>query len=192
MVITLLLMVGCSQHGRIETDGRAESMPGSASNSEIEVQLYQQALLFLDNNELDKAEPILRTFSLKHPELAGPWANLGLIQLKRGNMDNAEGFLKEALTKNPKLPQAFNQLGVIEQNRGNALQAEQLYLQAIKENNDYAIAHYNIALLYDIYLQEIDKAISHYESYLELSDYKDQQTINWLKQLKSIREKSSR
>ena len=167
----------------MDSDNKMQTNVTTPSDSEMALQLYQQAITHLNNNELDKAEEILIEFSNKHPDLAGPAANLGLIQLKRNNIEQAEVLLNKALESNPKLPQALNLLGVVQQKKGNIKQAEKLYLQAIQEKNNYAIAHYNLALLYDIFLGKISTAIIHYQRYLELIDDQDRQTSNWLKEL---------
>ena len=154
------------------------------SNPEEDIQLYQQALAHLSHNELENAESILRLFTKKNPALAGPWANLGLVEFKRENLDNAEKLLTMALEKNSKLPQAHNLLGLVNQKKGNIHQAEAFYTEAIAQKDDYAIAHYNIALLYDIYLRDIQKALFHYKRYLEITNYTDQQTASWVEELK--------
>ena len=64
-------------------------------------------------------------------------------------------------------------------------EAEKHYKEAIKNKNDYAIAHYNIALLYDVYLQDIKSAIPHYERYMKLINNKDKSTADWLEQINS-------
>ena len=63
-------------------------------------------------------------------------------------------------------------------------QQKKHYKEAIENKNDYAIAHYNLALLYDIYFQDVAKAIPHYEKYMELINNEDKNTADWLEQIK--------
>ena len=93
-----------------------------------------------------------------------------------------------ALTRNPNFAQALNLLAYLEQVSGEIRSAEKHYKEAIKNKDDYAIAHYNIALLYDVYLQDIESAIPHYERYLKLTNNKDKSTADWLEQLKRTKE----
>ena len=190
-LLLIILLSGCSQNSRIDSDSKSKTDVTTQSDNEMELQLYQKAITHLNDNELDKAEEILLTFSNKHPDLAGPIANLGLIQLKRNNIDQAEVLLNQALARNPKLPQALNLLGVVQQKKGNIKQAEELYIKATQEKENYAIAHYNLALLYDIFLGKISKAIIHYQKYLALIDYPDKQTSNWLKELQYTMESNN-
>ncbi len=182
-ILINILLASCSQLSSIGlTDNYAAWE--DARNPEAEIELYQQGITYLNDNKLDEAESILLAFTDNRPELAGPWANLGLIQLKRNNIDEAEKLVKKALEKNPQMAQASNLLGVIENKRGNIKQAQHQYIRAIYRKNDYAIAHYNLALLYDVYLQDIKNAIKHYQRYLKLIKNKDQKTADWLEELK--------
>lgn len=182
-ILIQILLAGCSQLSSIESTDK-HTVSEDARDPEAEIKLYQQAITYLNENQLDKAESILLKFADNQPNLAGPWGNLGLIQLKRNNIDEAEKLLKKALEKNPQMAQALNLLGVIENKRGNIKQANHLYTQAIHHKNDYAIAHYNLALLYDVYLQDIKKAVKHYQRYLKLVNNQDQKTADWLEELK--------
>ena len=157
--------------------------------SESERNQYKKAISFLNKNDNDTAKEIFLTFKSERPELAGPYANLAIIALKNNKHDEALDLVKIALTKNPNLPQALNLLAYFEQLNGDVRSAEKHYKEAIKNKNDYAIAHYNIALLYDVYLQDVERAIPYYEQYMKLINNNDKNTADWLEQLKRIKEK---
>ena len=63
--------------------------------------------------------------------------------------------------------------------------AERDYKNAISLYPGYAIAHYNLALLYDIFLQQLEPAIEHYSIYLQLLGREDEDTQNWIKHLEN-------
>ncbi len=193
IIFSLLSIVGCSQRNH-DTPENIKQPAGSTkikTDPKTEIQSYQQAITHLNDNRLDEAESILLNFTKHQPELAGPWANLGLIQLKQNNIDEAEELVKKAIAKNPDMTQALHLLAIIENKRGNIKKSEQLYLQAIQHKPNYAIAHYNLALLYDIYLQKRELAIIHYQKYLALIDYKDQRTADWLNELNRLQERGN-
>ena len=48
--------------------------------------------MHLRDNDLDMAKDILVAFTKNRPELAGPWANLGLIKIKDNDLDAAENY----------------------------------------------------------------------------------------------------
>ncbi len=184
IIFSLFSLSGCSQQSRPDYIDNSVATKEVTNNPEFEIQLYQQAITHINDNEFNMAEQILLDFTKKRPQLAGPWANLGLIQLKRDNIDKAEDLLKTALEKSPAMAQTHNLLGLIEIKKGNIKQAEFRYLQALHYKDDYALAHHNLGLLYDIYLQNIEKAVNHYQRYLELIDYSDETTANWVEELK--------
>lgn len=186
LVFALLALIsGCSTIVEPDTGKNNDISNNVRQVSKSEIQDYRHAITELNNNNLDKAETLLLDFVKNRPELAGPWANLGLLYIKKRQYKKAEGMLNNALEQNSKLPQAHNLLGVIENQRGNIRNAEEYFTSAIQYKEKYAIAHYNLALLYDIYLQDVNKAIRHYSRYLELVKNGDKRTADWLEQLRN-------
>lgn len=157
----------------------------TAESSVEELQLYKNAIIALNNNELNKAKKLFTTMSERQPNIAGSWANLALISIKQDNLSQADVYAKTALEKNPKMPQALNLSGYLAQKKGAINIAKSYYLQAISYKSDYALAHYNLALIFDVYLQDIAMAIEHYQFYLAYSEQKDENTENWLEGLKA-------
>lgn len=180
--LLLLVLTGCTTvvSPKPASQSGADSLGASADN---ETGLYRQAITELNNSQLDQAETDLMTITRSRPELAGPWANLALIDIKKNNLESASKNLAKALEKNPKMPQAYNLLGYIETSKGNFNKAADDYQQAITLKQDYALAHYNLALLNDIYLQDIKVAIEHYKRYLELTGNQDKKTADWVQEL---------
>jgi len=186
LVITILLTSCASTK---ESTSISSSGLNPLEQSDSERSQYKNAITLLNNNKLDAAKEIFLEFKAERPELAGPYANLAVIALKNNEPNKALELVKIALTKNPNLAQALNLLAYLEQINGEIKSAEKHYKEAIKNKADYAIAHYNIALLYDIYLQDIESAIPHYERYMSLINKEDKKTTDWLEQLKRSKEK---
>ena len=183
----LLVVTGCTSNVQQEDLVEQTQAPADSRQtiSDADRYQYRQAITALNANELDSAESLLKGFIAKKPELAGPLANLGLVFYKQGKMQLAEQTLQQALEKNSTQAHALNLLGQIEYQKGNAAMAEEYYKKAIESRPDYANAYYNLALLYDIFYQDIPKAVSNYQRYMALTDNKDQQTANWLEQLQN-------
>ena len=167
-----------------ETTSVSSSGSSPLEQSDTEKNEYKKALMLLNREKLAAAKEIFQQFKEERPELAGPYANLAIIALKNNEPEKALELVKIALTKNPNLAQALNLLAYLEQISGDIKLAEKHYKEAIKNKNDYAIAHYNIALLYDVYLQDIKSAIPHYERYMKLINNEDKNTADWLEQIK--------
>ena len=186
--IFLLLLGGCasgpSQKSATDsTTETAQTESGKSPTDEL-ASRYQSALTELGNGNYETAKESLQKIIEIDANLAGPWANLALIHIKQNHYEEAEKKVKIALDKNPEMAQALNIAGVIEYQKGNINNAKNYYQQAITNKPDYALAHYNLALLYDLYLQEIAKAVIHYQHYLELSGHQDKRTRIWVKELK--------
>jgi len=109
--------------------------------------------------------------------------NLAIIFAARGDDQGAEKSLADALAVSPDYPQALNQLGMLLRRQGKFQEAEAAYLKAVTARPNYALAHYNLGVLNDLYLQRLDVALSHYERYQELTNV-DKQVSRWIADLK--------
>jgi tetratricopeptide (TPR) repeat protein len=162
---------------------------GTIENTSVstgEREEYEKGLIALKNNEISKAEWIFDELLKDKPELAGPYTNLALIQFKKKNYELSLELVNKALLRNPEQAQAYQLRGQIFLTKRKIHDAQKDYLKSIELKPDYIIAHYNLALLYDIYLQEIASAIKHYETYLSLSKKPDEATREWVNHLKGI------
>ncbi|MGH8222819.1 MAG: tetratricopeptide repeat protein, partial [Woeseiaceae bacterium] len=76
-----------------------------------------------------------------------------------------------------------NQLGMLSRRKGEFEEAEAAYLKAVTADPEYALAHYNLGVLNELYLQRLDVALQHFERYQELSG-EDEQVTKWIADLK--------
>lgn len=188
--VAYLLLAACaSQQAPTDTPSQQKIDKAIQSTSSSDIQKYRQAISLLSAGELEKAKLALIEFTEDRPQLAGPWANLGLIYIKQNRPEEAERYLDKAIERNPELAQAYNLKAYIEKSKGNILKSVELYKKAVSLKDNYAIAHYNLALLYDIYIQDIPKAVAHYQKYISLIKKKDKQTADWLEQLRASMKK---
>lgn len=148
-----------------------------------DIEQYSRGLGYLRANQYTEAESAFTALISTRPELAGPYANMGLLYIKKNQFDKAVEMLNKALEKNPRMAHAQQLLGYIETRNSNFLKARDHYLKAIEFKPDYAVAHYNVALLYDVYLRDIPKAVEHYKRYLELTNNQDKRTADWVIEL---------
>ena len=128
------------------------------------------------------AELRFQEFLLQYPNYAGAHVNLAIIFAARGDDQAAENSLIDALLLNPEHPAALNQLGMLLRRQGKLTEAESAYQRAIAADPGYALAHYNLGVLYDLYLQRLDVALQHYEAYQTLVG-EDKQVTKWIADL---------
>ncbi|HWV16198.1 MAG TPA: tetratricopeptide repeat protein [Cellvibrio sp.] len=174
----LLLLVGCATS---PSSPRGEKTPLSAS----EKAAYQDALNNIKAGEQDKASNSLKKLTQAHPDFVGGWINLATAYYHSKKMDDAGSALENAKKLNPNLAEVYNLSGLLAVEKGEYQAAEKNYLSAIALKKDYAAAHYNLALVYDVFYQDIAKAITQYEQYLALSGNTDKATISWVNELKA-------
>lgn len=182
----LVMLAGCASTPDAERHAEAPP-PGEGASAdaaaEWELGLYRQALAWMQENRLRDAETALAAITTRRPELAGPWVNRALIHIRLDKLDRAAELLDEALKRNPVSAPALNLYAHVHKERGDITQARHYYLRALSSKPDYALAHHNLAVLYDVYLRDIPQAVRHYRRYLELTGFEDQRTADWLGEL---------
>jgi len=67
--------------------------------------------------------------------------------------------------------------------QGQFSAAEAAYERAIAARPDYALAHYNLGVLNELYLRHLDVALLHFETYQALAG-EDKQVEKWIVDLK--------
>jgi len=184
IVLLFITLAACSHNPSLEKQKETQASDNTAVS--LELALYKKAVLTLNNKQLDQAETLFLKMSKVQPDMAGSWANLALIRLKKDDLNGAKEYIEIALDKNPNMPQVLNLAGDVALKEDRLNDAKTYFELAIKNKNDYALAHYNLALIYDIYLQDIPLAVQHYELYLQYSTQPDKSTEKWVKGLKSI------
>ena len=184
LLFTAIILTACATTDKNDDSSNQTSGLNPNIQSSDEINQFKKATALLNNNNLDAAKELFTSLKNDRPDFAGTYANLAIIELRKNKPAVALDLVNQSLHKNPNFSQALNLLAYLEQIRGDFKSAENNYKKAIENNPNYSIAHYNLALLYDIYLQDIEKAIPHYERYMELTNNKDKTTADWLDQIK--------
>ncbi|MFK5950133.1 MAG: tetratricopeptide repeat protein [Methylococcales bacterium] len=184
VIISILSLFSCAQKQLKSPDsGSSDNSIQSKPTSKAEREKYRSGITALYNNDLSKAQRIFHEFIRNKPELAGGYSNLALVHFKKKEYEKSLKQVNKALKLNPKQAQALNlraQLYILD---GKIHAAKDDYLLAIKTKPNYANAQYNLALLYDVYLQEIELAIKHYKIYMSLLKKPDETTKEWITHL---------
>jgi tetratricopeptide (TPR) repeat protein len=180
----LVALVSCTQTQEKPVSADAASPdPDAIRLTDAERRLYQDGIKALKNQDYSAARRLFTEFANERPELAGAHTNLALISLIEEDVDQSLTYVNKALEVNPNQAQAYQLRGQILVQQGNIHDARKDYVRATELDPGYINAQYNLALLYDIYLQDLESAIEHYENYLSLLDEPDTKTQEWVDHL---------
>jgi len=143
---------------------------------------YAEALQLMKAGKSVDAELEFKQLTLAYPEYAGPQLNLGLIYLQSARLAEAQSAFAAVLEHNPGNSVAANELGITDRKLGQFKAAEASYLKALAAEPDYAAAHLNLGVLYDLYLGEPQKALEEFERYVAIAG-ENKQVAGWVAEL---------
>jgi len=143
---------------------------------------YAEALQLMKDGKAVDAELEFKQLTLAYPEYAGPQLNLGLIYLQSARLAEAQSAFAAVLERNPGNSVAANELGITDRKLGQFKAAEASYLKALAAEPDYAAAHLNLGVLYDLYLGEPQKALEEFERYVAIAG-ENKQVAGWVAEL---------
>ncbi len=186
-VVSALIVSGCSGTPAMvkatETEQKAATTAPSVKPSSAEPQQqrrFDAAVALMRKDDIVKAKQSLQALIDQNPGLAGPYINLGIIQLNEGEPSKAEQSFTTALQLKPDSSPAHNQLGVALRMQGKFQEAEQAYQSALEIKPDYQLAHRNLGILYDLYLSKPKLALRHYKRCQVLSGSDDKKLGGWI------------
>ncbi|MEM8816013.1 MAG: tetratricopeptide repeat protein [Pseudomonadota bacterium] len=180
-----VLLTACASSGS-KPGKRAEAAEAAAGPAAFGAEvpaaaqtLYEQAVAVMAAGDFVDAELRFKEFLLQYPAYPGAWVNLAIIHRENGDDEQALADIEKALAIDPNNAVALNQKGFLLRRNGNFLEAEAAYLKAVTASPDYALAHYNLGVLNELYLQRLDAALQHFEIYQSLVG-EDKQVEKWI------------
>lgn len=185
------VLTGNSNAGKTEREAVMDlSAPDSSSQASQRYEVaprnaerFELGLAAVDLDDLVAAEKYFLQITKDQPELPGPWANLAQIERQRGDMEAAGTILRRAVDANPDNCQALTSLGLMSREVGDFASAEGYYLDCLQRDADFADAHYNLGILYEIYLGRLPEALASYRTYQELTEKPDRRVAGWVMDL---------
>ncbi len=181
--LSALLLAGCATGPGSTGSTRGGMLIKRQNVPSKALTLYEQAVASMAAGDSIDAELRFQEFLLTYPDYPGAHINLAIIFSERGDDQAAEGSLTDALILNSQHPVALNQLGMLLRRQGRFLEAEAAYLKAVTASPDYALAHYNLGVLNELYLQRLATALQHFEQYQSIVG-EDKQVERWIADLR--------
>ena len=134
----------------------------------------------LKEGDLVVAKMKFTTLTEKYPSLSGPWLKLGAIAEAQEKYPEASEHYKRAISVNENNVNAYIALGLLQRKQGYFSDAFNTYHDALLVWRDFPEAHLNLAILYDLYLNNPEEAQKHYEAYYFLTGEKNEEVQKWL------------
>ena len=182
LAVTVLLLLGCA--GTVELPERtaAPSRGEQAARplDPVAEQAFQAALSDLKAPRLEQAIDQFRKLTLSHPGYRGPWINLGIALREAGRTDESLALFRDMVSAHADWAVAHHELAILQRQQGQFEAARRSYEAAIQINPDFALAYRNLGLLCDLYLHDINCALSKYEKYQTLLGSEDKEVALWV------------
>ena len=157
---------------------KARAVPPDARSAFVAANsMFQQG-------DLQAARAGFRKMTEKYPVLSGPWVQLGAIAEKQEKYEGAVKHYRKAISVNRKNVNAYLALGLLQRRLGEFGAAQASYNKALQVWKDFPEAHLNLAILYDLYVNQPEQAQKHYEAYSFLTGNKDKKVHKWLVEVK--------
>jgi tetratricopeptide (TPR) repeat protein len=141
---------------------------------------YEQAIAALKSGAAEQALTLLNRLSQDAPDKPRLFTNLGLAHFQLQQAKLAEQAFQQAIERNPNDAVAHNHLGILQRRQGRFQDALVEYQRAIKIDSKYAGAHMNLGILFDLYFQDLEKALQQYRKYLDLTSEENAQVAGWI------------
>ncbi|MCK0152331.1 tetratricopeptide repeat protein [Alcanivorax sp. S6407] len=146
---------------------------------------YARALQTRMAGNTQQALVMFQSLAERYPQLSGPWLNVALIRMEQEKFPEAEQAFRKCLAVNDANPYAHNGLGLALREQGKFDEARSHYQQALTLDPKYARAHFNLAVLGELYLQDLNLALTHFRAYQNLQKQADSNVANWIVDLEN-------
>lgn len=181
MVRNFFLMVMC-----LVLAGCAASPPASVPTSDPGVQKrqavqsepltgQQQALMrkarqAMGENRWANASALLVSLKSQRPDLAEVHAALGWVARQQGDQEQAMAAYRTAFEINPYDAVSANNLALLLREKGRFREAVTLLQEEIEYSPETADLHYNLAVIAELYLLDLELALNHYRRFRKLTE----------------------
>lgn len=191
ITLTAVLLLAACQGGAPKPAPQpvAEAAPQPATEAapspepvqvDFNQQLYDRALAELKKDDTEEALALLTQLSQDAPDKPRLFTNLGLAYFRLQQPERAEQAFVQAIARNPEDAVAHNHLGILQRRKGQFEEALTHYQRAIEIDDEYARAHLNLGILFDLYLQNLEKALQQYQQYRSLASEENALVEGWI------------
>lgn len=166
--------------GEVSEDGAGDAAAAQPEPVDVDQLAYAAAVEDLKNGATESALAELQRLGEIAAEKPRLFTNLGLAYFRLQQFEPAEASFREAIERDASDAVAYNHLGILQRRKGQFQQALQAYQRAIEIDVKYAHAHLNLGILFDLYLQDLEKALQQYRIYQSLTNEQNEQVAGWI------------
>ncbi|MGS2722961.1 tetratricopeptide repeat protein [Porticoccus sp. GXU_MW_L64] len=156
---------------------KRQSVPAAAQKR------FNKALELMDARQWKQAEEPLLQITIDYPKLSGAYLNLGICYRQLGEHKLAQDYFAESIRANANNLEAYNWLALVKRENGEFAEAKTLYERALTLWPDHAKSHYNLGVLNELYLGDLQSASHHFGQYQKLLPEPDKRVAGWIKDL---------
>lgn len=187
LLLLTVLLAACGGNQVRYVDGDPTLSDQVVSRKELSAsqqQVYTTALAAIESEEYAQAIKLLNSIASSNETLSEVYLNLSLAYYRTDQFEESLAAAKRAVALDAKSSNTNYMAGLAYLKASQVNAARQAFAAAIEVNPEHAYAHYNLGLIYDIYYQQLQTAIDHYQRYVILIKEEDQATVEWIEQLK--------
>lgn len=145
---------------------------------------FERAVAIMKDQDYGQAVDLLEKVIGQSPGVTAPYIDIAIAYQHIDKPEQAEENLKAALRLVPDHPVASNEYGLLCRKAGRFADARAIYEKAIARFPDYYPMHRNLGILCDLYLNDPECALEHYEIYSEAMP-EDKQVKLWIADLRA-------
>lgn len=183
LMLSLLLMAGCGSTVPVKPATAVFDEP-PIERPVIAVDRTDEAIALaiglIKGNNYRQAEANFEEIVKVRPDIAEAYFNLGLVKFKLKKYADAIDSLTFGLKIKPQDTGAINLLALCQRSLGKFIDAEAAYKRALALDPINETAHFNIGVLYELYLFKPELALEHYREYQKLQRTADTKVAGWV------------
>lgn len=144
------------------------------------VDALREAIRLLREGNAAQADANLEEVRRVRPDIPEVHFNLGWAKLQRRKYPEAVAHLVDGLKIRPTEIRAYALAGIAYREQGRFSDAARMYLDGLARDPDNEQLHFNLGILYDLYLVDPEKALEHYHAYQRLQAKPDLKVAGWI------------
>ncbi|KPQ30216.1 MAG: TPR repeat [Marinobacter excellens HL-55] len=131
----------------------------------------------------DPAPAEIRVQPVYSPEQAREWSQAGIQAHQSGDVEGAIEAWQRSVSLDPSNATTVNNLALLLKQQNRFHEAARLLEQGLAAAPEVAELHYNLAVISELYLLDLETALTHYQRYRSLVGDEEKLVAGWIADL---------